>query len=176
MSAIAVCSDANVAYQWFHAEDEDPAEVDASRTLARLSAVGTISIAVLDLTRYELANALLRGHLKASAEEVAAVLDALPDICPVIDPTDDDLREAIRLAEDHRLTVYDATYAAVARSRGAELATLDKALLKAGLGRRPSEIVEMVRLGAEYAGAWDETDSSEETDAWDRTSTDGLDD
>ena len=43
------------------------------------------------------------------------------------------------------LTFYDATYAAVARSRGAELATLDKALLRAGLGRRPSEIMEMVR-------------------------------
>ena len=54
------------------------------------------------------------------------------------------MNDATRLAEDHHLTMYDATYAAVARSRGAELATLDKALLEAGLGRRPSEIVEMV--------------------------------
>ena len=46
-----------------------------------------------------------------------------------------------RLAENHHLTMYDAAYAAAARSRHAELATLDRALLEAGMGRRPSEIV-----------------------------------
>jgi hypothetical protein len=39
------------------------------------------------------------------------------------------------------LTAYDAAYAAAAESRGAEVATLDRALLHAGLGRRPSEIL-----------------------------------
>ena len=138
---IEVCSDANVAYQWFHAEGEDPVEIDASRTLARLSAEGTISLSVLDLTRYEVANAFLLGRVKATAEQVSVVLDSLAETCPSITPTAADLRHAARLAEQHRLTMYDATYAAVARSRGAELATLDKALLKAGLGRRPSEVV-----------------------------------
>ena len=138
---IDVCSDANVAYQWFHAEGEDPFEVEASRTLARLSAEGVITMRVLDLTRYEIANASRLGRVQASAGRVATVLEALDEICPVIDPTTEELRLAVRLAEEHRLTVYDAAYAAVARSRGAELATLDKALLKAGLGRRPSDIV-----------------------------------
>ncbi len=140
---IGVCSDASVAYQWFHAEGEDPVEVEASRTLVRAAAMGTAALWVLDLTRYEIGNAFLYGRAKVSAKRLSRVLDELAGICPVIHPTIDDIHEAARLAETHRLTLYDATYAAVARSRAAELATLDKALLKAGLGRRPSEIVEM---------------------------------
>ena len=151
-------------------------DVEASRTLVRLFGERSISLAVLDLTRYELGNILLRGRLHAKAEQTTAILELLAGTCPVITPTAADLREAARLAEEHGLTLYDATYAAVARSRGAELATLDKALLKAGLGRRPSEIVEMVRLGAEYADAWDEAESSGKTEAWEQTSADGLDD
>ena len=45
------------------------------------------------------------------------------------------------LAAEHDLTMYDATYAAVAASRDATLTTLDAALLRAGPGRRPSELV-----------------------------------
>jgi len=145
-NVIDVCSDASVAYQWFNTEGEDPVQVEASRALTELSAEGVITLWVLELTRYEVANAALFGSAEAPAESVVTVLDTLDETCPVVDPTARELHEAARLAEHHRLTMYDATYAAVARSRGAELATLDKALLKAGLGRRPSEIVEMVRL------------------------------
>jgi predicted nucleic acid-binding protein len=57
------------------------------------------------------------------------------------------MRGASQLAERHDLTLYDATYAAVAQSRSAELVTLDLALLAAGLGKKPSELVEaMMRL------------------------------
>ena len=141
---IGVCSDANVAYQWFHAEGESPCEVDASRTLARLSSEGAISLSVLDLTRYEVGNAIMLGRLKATAEQTAAALVALAEVCPVVIPSATELSDATRLAEHHHLTLYDATYAAVARSRRVRLATLDKALLKAGLGHRPSEIVALV--------------------------------
>lgn len=47
---------------------------------------------------------------------------------------------AARLAVEHRLTFYDATYASVAQARRATLATLDHELLRAGVGVRPSEI------------------------------------
>ena len=79
---IDVCSDASVAYQWFHSEGEDQVEVAASRALTGLSAEGTISLAVLDLTRYEVANASMLGRGRASAEQVVIVLDALAEICP----------------------------------------------------------------------------------------------
>jgi predicted nucleic acid-binding protein len=68
------------------------------------------------------------------------VLDALRTICPAISPDADELLLAGELAERYDLTFYDAAYAAVARSREATLATLDGALLNAGLGLRPSEL------------------------------------
>ncbi len=139
---IAVISDASVAFQWFRADDEQ--EAAPSGALVRLFGERAIRLFVLDLTRLEVGNGLLRGHVGASAGQVARILAALSQTCPRIIPSDRELYAATELAEAYRLTLYDATYAAVARSRGTELATLDKALLDAGLGRRPSEIVAMV--------------------------------
>lgn len=140
--AIDVVSDANVALKWFHAEGEE--EVEPARALLDGQRQRTVSLSVLDLTSYELGNALLRGRAGAGAgaEQVAVVLEALAAICPAISPDSDDLRAAAALAEQHDLTLYDAAYAAVARRRGAHLATLDGELLQAGLGRRPSELIE----------------------------------
>jgi hypothetical protein len=51
---------------------------------------------------------------------------------------------AAALAAEHRLTLYDAAYAAVAEGHDAILATLDRALLSAGLGERPSRVVQRI--------------------------------
>lgn len=150
MNVIAVVSDTDVAVKWFYATDE--AEVEAARSLVRLFGQRSISLSVLDLTRYEVGNAFLRGRIKATAEQTTAVLVALSRVCPQIIPTTAQLHDAVRLAERHRLTIYDAVYASVASSRGAQLATMDKALLKAGLGRRPSEIVAMIEGGDGVGG------------------------
>jgi len=139
MPAIDVVSDASVALKWFHAEGEE--EVEPARALLEFYSRQAIGLVVLDLTPYEVGNALLRGRARVAADRVAVVLDALADICPQVAPTRDELREAATLAERHGLTVYDAAYAAVARARRAKLVTLDKALLQSGLGRRPSVVV-----------------------------------
>lgn len=139
---IEVVSDASVALTWFHAEGE--AQVESARALVKLHGERSISLAVLDLTAYEVGNALLRGRARASAKQVALVLDALERVCPRIAPSARELRDAASIAEQHELTVYDAAYVAVASARGAELATMDAALLRAGLGRRPSDVVDMV--------------------------------
>jgi len=138
--AIDVVSDTNVALKWFHAEGEE--EVEPARALLAGQRERTISLSVLDLTPYELGNALLRGRLGVTASAVAEVLEALAVLCPAISPDTDDLRDAAALAARHNLTFYDAAYAAVARRRDARLATLDRQLLRAGLGRRPSELIE----------------------------------
>lgn len=140
MSAIDVVSDANVALKWFHAEGEE--EVDEARALLGAHRSREIGIAVLDLTPYEIGNALMRGRAGASAEQAAIVLEALGEVCATVTPDPADLRRATELAEQRDLTLYDAAYAAVAEGRGAQLATLDKALLMAGLGVRPSELTE----------------------------------
>src|SRR3954452_14558557 len=94
-NAIDVVSDANVALKWFHAAGEE--EVDAARALLAGHRERTVALRVLDLTAYELGNALLRGHVRASATQVATVLDALGEICPSIAPTQQEFREAANL-------------------------------------------------------------------------------
>jgi predicted nucleic acid-binding protein len=139
MPAIDVVSDANLAVKWFHAEGEE--EVHEARALLDAHKRRQASVAILDLTTYEVGSALLRGAAEAHPEQVATVLDALAEICPVLRPGPTEFRLATQLAADHALTLYDAAYAAVAQSRDATLVTLDRELLRAGLGVRPSELL-----------------------------------
>jgi predicted nucleic acid-binding protein len=138
-STAEVVCDASVVLKWFHAEGEE--EVEESRTLLDLHASGAIALSVLDLTAYEVGNALVRGA-GAPASAAQAALEALALICPKLALSTADLADALTLAERHGLTVYDAAYAAMARNRGARLVTLDRLLLDAGLGVRPSEVVQ----------------------------------
>lgn len=138
MSAIDVVSDASVVVKWFHAEGEQ--EVSESRALLDAHKERTVALTILNLTPYEVGNALLRGRAKAGADKVAVVLEALSAICPAIRPSGEETRRATELADRHGLTLYDASYAAVAEARKAVLVTLDAELLKASLGVRPSEL------------------------------------
>jgi len=72
MPAISVVSDANVVLKWFHAEDEE--EVEDARVLLEAHKERTVALSVLDLTVYEVGNALMRGRAGASAEQAATVL------------------------------------------------------------------------------------------------------
>ncbi len=139
MPAISVVSDANIVLKWFHSEGED--EIGPARALLDAHKERTISLSILDLTVYEVGNALMRGRVGADADRVSTVLEALVEICPSIHPSSEEMKAASRLAERHELTLYDAAYAAVAQGRSAELVTSDRALLDAKLGKRPSELV-----------------------------------
>jgi predicted nucleic acid-binding protein len=139
MPAISVVSDANVVLKWFHSEGED--EIGPARALLDAHKERTIALSILDLTVYEVGNALMRGRAGASAEQVSTVIEALAELCPSIRPSSDEMKAASQLAERHKLTLYDAAYAAVAQGRSAEFVTLDRALLDAKLGRRPSDLV-----------------------------------
>lgn len=151
MSAIDVVSDANVALKWFHAEGEE--EVPEARALLDAHRSRDIGIAVLDLTPYEVGNALMRGRARATAEQAAIVIEALGGVCGAVSPDPADFRRAAELAEQHGLSLYDAAYAAVAERHEAELATLDRELLKAGLGVRPGELAR--KYGREIGGGDD---------------------
>lgn len=140
MPVIDVVSDASVAVKWFHAEGEE--EVTEARAMLSAHKSRTAALNVLDLTAYEVGNALMRGRAAASPEQVATVLDALAEVCPALRPNPEELRLATELAARHRLTLYDAAYAAVAASRKAMLVTLDHQLLDAGLGIRPGELAD----------------------------------
>lgn len=137
-AAIDVVSDANLALKWFHSEGEE--QVAAARALLEAHKARRVALSVLDLTGYEVGNALLRGRAKATPDQVATVLEALAEICPAISPSGAQMRLAAYLADRHGLTLYDASYAAVAQDRRATLVTLDRDLLNAGLGIQPREL------------------------------------
>jgi predicted nucleic acid-binding protein len=139
MAATDVVSDANVALKWFHHEGEE--DVAAARGLLDQHRERRVVVHVLDLTFYELGNALLRGRTRASAEQTAIVLAALREICLTITPDNQDLALAGELAVEYKLTLYDAAYAAVAQRRDATLVTFDRQLLTAGFGIRPPELL-----------------------------------
>lgn len=139
MPAIDVVSDANIALKWFHEQDEQ--NVEAARELLSYHRARRVVLHVLDLTYYEVGNALMRGRARANAEQTAIVLRALREICLTITPDDDDLALAAELAAEHGLSVYDAAYAAAARRRDAPLVTLDQQLLDAGLGVDPDQLI-----------------------------------
>ena len=132
-----VLCDASVVLKWFHSDGEQG--VGESRALLDLQRTGQITLSILDLTVYEVANVLIRS-LRVPADRAQTVLEALDLICPRLTPTPDEMADALALADLHGLTVYDAAYAAVARGRDAHLATLDRSLLAAGLGVEPSRI------------------------------------
>lgn len=94
------------------------------------------------LWRFEVRNALLvaerRGRLEAA--DVRPRLRALAEIRTVTD-RDPDLDSTLSLARRCELSFYDALYLELAKRRGAPLATLDRALVRAAR----SESVPVVR-------------------------------
>lgn len=141
MSVIDVVFDASVALKWFRAAGES--EVEPARALLAAHRAGhALHASILDLTVYEVGNALLR---RGEAETARRALDLLAATCVAHVPDSEDRRGAAELAVRHSLTFYDAAYAAVAQRRGAALVTVDRDLLDPGLGESPTALAE--RLG-----------------------------
>ena len=88
---------------------------------------------VPDLALVELAQVLWkkeqRGHL--TADEADAIRAAATELPLDVVGHRELLDAAVALAREHRLTVYDAIFLALARSRGAELISADADLLAA---------------------------------------------
>jgi predicted nucleic acid-binding protein len=139
MPTIDVVADANIALKWFHQAGEG--NLQAAVDLLDQHRARRVLVHVLDLTFYEIGNALMRGHARATAAQATTVLGALREICPTVNPDHDDLALATNLAAEHDLTLYDAAYAAVAKRRDAPLVTLDRQLLDGGLAITPSQLL-----------------------------------
>ena len=121
--------DCSVAVAWLFEDEVTPA-TDA--LLERLKDGGAM---VPGLWRLELGNVLAgaerRGRISRS--QVAAYIDLLDRLPIVTDGETENraFRETLLLARQQGLTTYDACYLELAMRRGLELATLDKALVRA---------------------------------------------
>jgi predicted nucleic acid-binding protein len=122
--------DASVAFKWLipDAAEED---VLAAKALLVDHMEGRVTIAVPALLYYEVANILLSGRSKPPIGEAAEALRDLYSIpLAVAVPAPDTADEALRLASDHGLSYYDASYVALAETLDCTLITADQRLVR----------------------------------------------
>jgi predicted nucleic acid-binding protein len=120
---MAFVLDVSVTAVWALADESSPlAENASTRLKSEIALVPTI-------WWYEVRNLLVvnerRGRL--TEDESAEFLDLLSSFPIRINPIADE-QATIGLARQHRLSVYDAAYLALAKSERIPLATLDRAL------------------------------------------------
>jgi len=131
--------DTSVLITWFHQDGEH--DIEAARALLAAHQEGVVRARVLDLAVYEIGNVLTRS-LRWTADRV---VDQVEDLLAVVGPPaglDPAGRvAAATLAAEHRLTYYDASWAAVARTHDAPLVSADRELLGAGLALTASGFV-----------------------------------
>lgn len=128
--------DTSVLVKWFHEEGEQ--QVREARELLARHRAGGQRLLVLDLGLYELGNVLLRA-LGQPAQVVADAIEAVRLLCgPVVHPRPSWLPVAVRLAERHTLTFYDAAWAATAQALDLRLVTSDRRLLATPFGVSPA--------------------------------------
>jgi len=88
--------------------------------------------AVLDLTIYEVDNALLKAHKKGAIKHLAPVAKMFEEIMKGLRKLSikAEMFEVLDIAAKSGLTFYDASYAYVARREGLKLVTEDSELLR----------------------------------------------
>lgn len=101
-----------------------------------------ITIATLDLARYEVANVAVRAWRELG--RVAPLLEAIDRISGdggVIPSTTALLAHAAKVAEEHTVSVYDAAYVAAADHTGGTLVSCDtRDLVGKGLASSPTDV------------------------------------
>ena len=118
--------DASVAAVWFMPDEEHPIAQHAFQRLAEDRAL------MPSLWWFEMRNLLIVNERRnrivpAQTRETLALIDEMP-IAFDREPQSDQL---LRLARDHRLTIYDAAYLELALRKNLPLATLDQPLTRA---------------------------------------------
>lgn len=136
--------DTSVLIKWFHTEGES--ELTEAHSIREATQVGDVQARVIDLALYEMGNVLLRA-LGWNGSDVADQLEDLAIICgPPLAMAAEWIRLAAELGERHRLTFYDAAWAAAALALGISLVSVDAQLLAVGLAESPATVVQRLRL------------------------------
>jgi predicted nucleic acid-binding protein len=99
-----------------------------------------VTLATLDLARYEVANVAIRAW--RAPDRVASLLEAIDRISSdggVLLSTTALVARAAQLAEEHTISVYDAAYVAAASQTGGTLISCDtRDLIGKGLASSPA--------------------------------------
>jgi predicted nucleic acid-binding protein len=127
--------DASVILAAFDSDD------DLHESAKTILADSEVTLATLDLARYEVANVAIRAW-RAPAR-VAPLLEAIDRIAGdggIAASTTALLTRAAQLAEEHAISVYDAAYVAAAAQAGGTLISCDtRDLIDKGLAASPAD-------------------------------------
>ena len=136
--------DTSVLIKWFHSSGEG--KLAEARALRAAHLSGQVDAHLLDLALYEVGNVLVRA-LDWPADQVADQLEDLLTICgtPLV-MTEEWLRDAASIATEHRLSFYDAAWAAAARGLSIPLISADQRLIRTALAESPTSAVQRLRL------------------------------
>lgn len=98
-----------------------------------------VSVATLDLARYETLNVAIRAWKQPTlVPTLLAVIDQIDNDGGVLESTTPLLQLAADLATQHEISIYDATYAAAAINAGSNLISCDhRDLISKGLAQPP---------------------------------------
>ena len=125
--------DTSVVFKWYHHTDED--DIDGALLLRDAFLNGNLSLVVPNLLIYEFANAV-RFRKKLGREEMAASVRSLWSLGLEIYPVDQTLCESrTRISYECGLSIYDATFVALAQQLSTTLVTADRALYKKAKSR-----------------------------------------
>ncbi len=118
--------DTSVIVKWFHQSGEQA--VDAAMLLREAYLKGALDVVMPDLLVYEFANAL-RFKARLNRTDVAEMVQGLWSLGFAIMPIDGERSsQAVDLAYQYNLTIYDATFVALAQELPATFITADEAL------------------------------------------------
>jgi predicted nucleic acid-binding protein len=115
--------DASIVLQWLL---ETPSE--AARTVLESHLDGRDPLAAPELLRYEVGNVLVRKTPLTPAAVAEAFGHFLDPEIQTYTLGAAEYRDSLRLAGRYKLTMYDASYVALARALGVEMVTADRRL------------------------------------------------
>lgn len=130
--------------KWFHREGER--EVEHARAIRDAHVRGDLTAHVLDLAVYEVGNVLIRALRWPAADVSDQIDDLLTVVGAPIAPSRDWDRVAATLAATHRLSFYDASWAAAAQTLRIPLVSADRRLLDVGLAECPTSVTDRLRI------------------------------
>jgi predicted nucleic acid-binding protein len=101
-----------------------------------------VTLATLDLARYEVANIAVRAWRDpAQVSPLLEAIDRISDDGGITLATTTLLARAAEIAERHTISVYDAAYVAAASQAGATLVSCDtRDLIDKGLAHSPADV------------------------------------
>ncbi len=118
-----VVIDASVGHKWFNKEESD---VDKALKILEAHLVGQNSIVVPDIILYELANVWSTMTSLATEETIDNLKQFKKYNLKIISIDFVLLKKAVNLSKKYQVTVYDATYAVLAKEKKCDLITADK--------------------------------------------------